>query len=55
MTSTAVFWTTWSNLDESFPQAGPHLQVQIAKNFIFDGRWEGIQLHLQASPQIDLN
>lgn len=36
VTSTATVWTTWNNLDESFPQTGPHLQVQIAKSFIFD-------------------
>lgn len=31
-----------NNLDESFPQIAPHLHIQVAENFIFDDKWEGI-------------
>lgn len=33
---------TVNNLDESFPQIAPHLHIQVAENFIFDDKWEGI-------------
>lgn len=42
MTSLVTRWTTVNNLDESFPQIAPHLHIQVAENFIFDDKWEGI-------------